>query len=148
VVEIAVDGQSMPPWRASLSRFCRRAAAAAGFGEWEISVLLCGDERMKALNARYRGKETSTDVLSFSRDESGPDVPLVGDLAICIPAMRRNALRFAVTEDEELKRLLIHGILHLAGMDHGRGKSRRMLSLQDKLLEQLREERIVGEGSP
>jgi probable rRNA maturation factor len=144
VVEIAVDGLPMPPWRASLSRFCCRAAVAAGFGGWEISVLLCGDERMKGLNARYRGKKAPTDVLSFAREEESRDAVLAGDLAICLPAMRRNAERFAVTEDEELKRLLIHGILHLAGMDHGRGKGRAMLSRQEELLEKLRDVSITG----
>jgi probable rRNA maturation factor len=57
--------------------------------------------------------------------------------------LRRNARAFDVTEDEELKRLLVHGILHLAGMDHGSGKGREMLSLQERLLERLKEERII-----
>ena len=59
--------------------------------------------------------------------------------------MRRNAASFGVTENEELKRLLIHGILHVAGMDHGKGRSGPMLDLQEKLMAQLRAELIVTE---
>jgi probable rRNA maturation factor len=50
-----------------------------------------------------------------------------------------------VSENEEMKRLLVHGLLHLAGMDHGRGKSGKMLTLQETLLERLRTEKIFGE---
>jgi len=52
---------------------------------------------------------------------------------------------YGVSEDEELKRLVVHGILHCAGMDHGAGKGRGMLSLQRTLLSVLREERIIEE---
>ncbi len=58
--------------------------------------------------------------------------------------MRRNALDFEVSEDEELKRLVVHGILHCAGMDHGAGKGRGMLVFQERLLDALKEVRIIG----
>jgi probable rRNA maturation factor len=108
---------------------------------------------MAGLNERYRGKKGPTDVLSFLRDE--PDerargVPaesrlVAGDLALSLEMLRRNAAAFECTEEEELKRLAVHGILHLAGMDHGRGHGGRMLALQERLLKQLEAERIVGE---
>jgi|WetSurMetagenome_2_1015567.scaffolds.fasta_scaffold778926_1 probable rRNA maturation factor len=144
-VEIAADGVAMPPWRGRLSRFCMAAAGAAGFDGCELSLLLCGDERIAALNGRYRGKDRPTDVLSFPREDAGTNRRVTGDIAVSLPALARNARRFGVTENEELKRLLVHGILHLAGMDHGRGKGRAMLSLQEELLERLGEERIIGE---
>jgi ssRNA-specific RNase YbeY (16S rRNA maturation enzyme) len=65
VVEITADGVPMPRGSARLSRFCARALAAAGHSSWQVSVLVCGDERMTALNNRYRGRNTPTDVLSF-----------------------------------------------------------------------------------
>jgi probable rRNA maturation factor len=145
LVEITVAGVAAPRWRNRLSRFCAKALAAAGFEEWEISLLLCGDVRITELNARYRGKHRPTDVLSFPGEQGGAPGRVAGDIAISLDTLRRNAAEFSVTEDEELKRLAVHGILHLAGMDHGRGKGRTMLALQEKLIEQLHAECIIGE---
>jgi probable rRNA maturation factor len=144
-VEIAVSGIALPRWRARLGRFCRVVVEAAGFEGSDISLLLCDDERIAELNARYRGKNRPTDVLSFPNGEPGTATRVTGDIALSLPALRRNAREFGVRENEELKRLLVHGILHLAGMDHGRGKGARMLVLQEELLERLRDERIIGE---
>jgi probable rRNA maturation factor len=113
--------------------------------QWEISLLLCDDERIESLNERYRGIKRPTDVLSFCGESGGTPGGVTGDIAISIDTLRRNAVEFGVTEEEELKRLIIHGILHLAGMDHGRGKGRQMLVLQEKLMEGLRAARIIRE---
>jgi len=144
-IEIAVEGVPAPRWRKRLSRFCAAALTAAGFAQWEISLLLCDDERITTLNGRYRGMHRPTDVLSFLGDEKGTERAVVGDIAISLDTMRRNAVAFSVSEEEELKRLTVHGILHLAGMDHGRGKGRKMLALQENLLERLKAERIIRE---
>lgn len=152
-VEVAVEGVPRPPWSRRLASFCARALGAAGASAWDISILLCDDDRMTDLNRRYRGKEGTTDVLSFPRaprQAGRPPRPLrgglvAGDIAISLPTMRRNAKEFGSTEGEELKRLLVHGILHLAGMDHGRGKGSAMLTLQGKLLAAL-ETRSIIEG--
>jgi probable rRNA maturation factor len=144
IIETAVSGVAAPRWRTRLPGYCRALAEAAGFPGLEVSLLLCGDERIEELNTRYRGKKKPTDVLSFPRDDGrGDGLPVAGDIAISLPALRRNAEKFGVSHDEELKRLLVHGILHLAGMDHGRGKGRAMLALQEKLLERLRGLRII-----
>jgi probable rRNA maturation factor len=143
-VEVAFEGISAPPWRRRFAGFCARVLAAAGYTTWDISILLCGDERMAALNERYRGKKGPTDVLSFLRDEpGGPPGVVAGDLALSLEMLRKNAAAFGCTEEEELKRLAVHGILHLAGMDHGRGRGRAMLALQEHLLKQLESDRIV-----
>jgi len=144
-VETAVSGVAAPPWRLRLSRFCRGVVAAAGFDGCEISLLLCDDARIAALNARYRGQNRPTDVLSFPREEGGEGRDVAGDIAISLPAVRRNMKAFGVTEDEEMKRLLVHGILHLAGMDHGKGKGTGMLALQEELIERLSDQVIIGE---
>jgi probable rRNA maturation factor len=143
-IEIAVDGVPAPRWKTRLSRFCATALTAAGFTRWEISLLLCNDDRITALNGRYRGKNSPTDVLSFPGNEAGSG-DVVGDIAISLDTLRRNAAAFGVSEEEELKRLSVHGILHLAGMDHGRGKGRKMLALQEKLIEQLKLECIISD---
>ena len=143
-VEVVVEGIRPPRWKGRLAAFCARAMTAAGFEAWDVSILLCGNERMAALNERYRGKKGPTDVLSFLRDETDPSRGLVaGDLALSLEMLRANAAAFACTEEEELKRLAVHGLLHLAGMDHGRGHGGRMLALQERLLRDLESERIV-----
>ncbi len=153
-IEVAVEGVRPPQWRAGLRRFCVRVLNEAGAGQWELSFLLCNDARMRQLNNRYRGKDRPTDVLSFPREASSgkaaprhekiSDAPVTGDIAISLDTMRRNALDFEVSEDEELKRLVVHGILHCAGMDHGAGKGRGMLVFQERLLDALKEVRIIG----
>jgi len=144
-VEIATDGVPVPRGSRRLSRFCARALETAGYSSWEVGILLCGDERITALNTRYRGKASATDVLSFPAGEGVKDGPVRGDIAVSLPALSRNAAAYEVPENEEMKRLLVHGLLHLAGMDHGRGKSGKMLALQEELLGKLRSEMIFGE---
>lgn len=86
----------------------------------ELSIALINEERIRELNAAYRGKDVPTDVLSF---ESG-DVPdetepyLLGDVVICPSVAKRQAEEFGQTLEQELGLLLTHGILHLLGYDH------------------------------
>ncbi len=110
----------------------------------EISILFTDDKYMRTLNFAYRGINSPTDVLSFSQfEESQPaDMPdtaasdtLLGDIIISIDTLKSNAESFRVAFDEELKRLLIHGILHLTGMDHKTNDSNEeMLQLQEQIL--------------
>jgi probable rRNA maturation factor len=86
-------------------------------------------------------------VLSFPRDEPPKKpksagrptrVECAGDIAVCLDCVRENAVRFDVPFDEELKRVLIHGILHIAGWDHKDNSPRRaMLRLQERLLDRV-----------
>jgi probable rRNA maturation factor len=83
-------------------------------------------------------------VLSFPEEEGRKGDPVAGDIAISLDALRRNAVQFDVPQNEEMKRLLVHGLLHLAGMNHGEGRGGKMLVLQEKLLGMLQSERIYG----
>jgi probable rRNA maturation factor len=83
--------------------------------EAEISVLFCGDARMRALNRRYRDKDRSTDVLAFPSGEAGP---FLGDLVVSVPYASRQARRRSEPLPREIDRLLVHGFLHLLGYDH------------------------------
>jgi len=85
----------------------------------EVSVLLTTDRNMRRLNRQFRGKDKSTDVLSFPAD------PLVqnqerGDLAVSVPTALRQAREQGHALAVELKVLILHGLLHLAGYDHER----------------------------
>jgi probable rRNA maturation factor len=93
----------------------------------ELSVAFVGSHRMRRLNARYRGIDRVTDVLSFSLSDSAtsgcrtPSFPCplpLGDIVICVPRAAAQAGEYGVAFREELLRLLVHGLLHLAGYDH------------------------------
>jgi probable rRNA maturation factor len=144
-VEIATEGVNVPHVDSRIGRFCKKALLEAGFSTWEVSILLCDDQRISELNRRYRHRHGATDVLSFPREEKKVGEPVAGDIAISLDTLRRNAAKYEVSENDEMKRLLVHGLLHLAGMDHGRGKGRHMLAVQEKLLDALHSEKIFGE---
>jgi probable rRNA maturation factor len=83
----------------------------------EVSILFCGDSRMRGLNRRYRGKDRSTDVLAFPPD-TRPDRPFLGDIVVSVPFAQRQARRRGEPASREIDRLLVHGFLHLLGYDH------------------------------
>lgn len=90
----------------------------------DFSVHFVSDEEIRALNREYRDKDEPTDILTFAMKD-GEDfiVPCeeeedLGDFFISLDSMRRNASEFGVPEEEELDRLLLHGMLHLLGYDH------------------------------
>ena len=156
-VFICAENIPLPEWVDSLKSYVLKALDRLGKEKWDLSIVLCGDETIAALNSRYRGKAEATDVLSFSLGE-GEEFPdyvisdrsrrMPGDIVISLDSMRENARRFKVGEDEELRRLLIHGILHLDGMNHGSNKETEpMLRLQECILTDLAEEHILGAGA-
>lgn len=118
---------------ASLARFGRGVLKAMGRCGWEVSVLLVDDAAIRKLNRRWRGIDRATDVLSFP---AGDDPRrLLGDVVISVARAGAQAQRFGVTKTEELRRLLIHGMLHLMGYDHVReSERRRMRDLERRLL--------------
>jgi probable rRNA maturation factor len=103
------------PRRRELARFLRQAVAAAGL-HGDVSVLLTGDEAIRALNRKYRRQDKATDVLSFPAAETAEG--LAGDLAISIETALRQATERGHTLEMEIRVLLLHGLLHLAGYDH------------------------------
>lgn len=123
------------------ARLARNVLEAEGVrGEAELSMLFVDEPAMADLNKRFMGKDGPTDVLAFPIDEepveggrspdsggSGPgylppepsDLPsLLGDVVICPTVAERNAPDHAGTFDDEIALLVVHGILHLMGMDH------------------------------
>ena len=89
------------------------SAAAPRSRAW-VSVLLCGDTRMRRLNREFRKIDRSTDVLSFPAG----DPAFLGDVAVDVPYAARQARRRGHSLDREVKLLLAHGVLHLLGHDH------------------------------
>jgi probable rRNA maturation factor len=144
----------LPEWVKPLKIFVLKVLLFLKKDKWDLSILLCGDRTIKDLNKIYRGKAEATDVLSFSLGESdefpvkkgrGSHRYLPGDIVISLDTLRENARRFQISEDEELRRLLIHGILHLDGMDHGSNdEAEPMLRLQEQILEKFSKKQILG----
>ncbi len=146
---VAVDYRDMeePAWLERAAAFAVRAMDGLGLEDWDLSLYFCGEAFMAGLNAEYRGKDGPTDVLSFSlgewRDGENGRRYIAGDVVICLGVMERNAAEYGATRDEELKRLIAHGVLHLSGMDHGTNESDEpMLARQEALLSMLAEETI------
>jgi probable rRNA maturation factor len=151
-VAVNVEGVPLPEWSDSLSAYALKVIGEIGRDNWDLSILLCGDETIKALNTRYRNKPEATDVLSFElgAEEILPDGSvrcIPGDIVISLDTLRENARYFKISEDEELRRLLIHGILHLNGMDHSGGDADEpMILLQESILNAFKEEHILPGG--
>ena len=102
--------------KSGLARFLNRARAAVGLSG-DVHVLLTSDSEIRRLNKAFRRKNEPTDVLSFP---TPPEMSnnIAGDLAISLDAAARQAARFGHSLRDEVKVLLLHGTLHLAGFDH------------------------------
>jgi len=119
---------------ARLVRQARACLDHLGMAGAELSVLLVNDRAMRTLNRDFRGVDRPTDVLSFPQHEGGPAAvrrrvtghgpdaaPELGDVVISVETAHAQAARAGVAPHGELALLLVHGVLHLAGMDHERG---------------------------
>lgn len=104
--------------KTELSRFLRVAQAKTGVGG-EVNVRISSDEEMRRLNRQFRHKDKSTDVLSFPADPVivGENA-IAGDIAISADIAQSNAESLGHSFEAELKILILHGLLHLAGFDH------------------------------
>jgi probable rRNA maturation factor len=152
VVEVNVAEVEPPPWLDNLTSFCRRLLTRLGLEHWEVSILLCGDNYIEFLNKKYRGLLGATDVLSFSQIENTPmasasypagELVPAGDVVISLETAYRNADAQNVPGEEELKRLVVHGVLHLTGMDHESEEDEiQMMELQESLCEEFAEEAL------
>lgn len=98
-----------------LARFLNRARAAVPL-EGHVDVLLTSDAELKRLNKAFRGKNKATDVLSFPAPPESAGV--AGDLAISLDTAARQAQEHGHSLRDEVRILLLHGLLHLAGADH------------------------------
>jgi probable rRNA maturation factor len=126
-------GLRLPSLRV-LSRFLAEAKAVVGL-RGQVTVLLTSDSAMRRFNRRFRGKNKATDVLSFPTEplqNAKPAERVAGDLAISIPTARRQAAEQGHTLSTEIKVLILHGLLHLAGYDHETDQGR--MARRERLL--------------
>ena len=92
----------------------------------QVCLSFVSDEDMRELNRRYRKVDRTTDVLSFAQRDVG-GVGILGDVVISYDTAVRNSQRFSVTVEGEIRRLVVHGILHLLGFDHAEKKQRETM---------------------
>lgn len=106
----------------------------------ELSISFIDDKRMRELNRTYRNIDRTTDVLSFPQGEEGPGATLLGDIVISEETARRHAVSYGNSTQEEIKKLIVHGILHLFGYEHKKKKETlEMRQKENELLSQLRD---------
>jgi len=125
VLEVEVIGGALPPAR--VEELCAAALAAAGVEDGHVAVEFVDARRIAELNATHRGRPGPTDVLSFPIDELGAahGPRELGDVVIC------------PEHTTDLEEAVVHGALHLAGLDHESDEG-EMLALQDDLMGRLR----------
>lgn len=140
-----VEGGAEGKGRRSPKDTARETVAAAmsalGLQDPEVSILLTDDEGIRGLNKQYRDMDRPTDVLSFPLGDSY----MLGDIVISLERVSAQAKDYRVTFDEELSRLLLHGLLHLLGYDHVTGgrQAKLMKDKEGELLDGLRESGLL-----
>jgi len=162
---IRIEPQEMPAAaeinRTRLSRYLLRARRAVCL-EGQVDVLLTDDKTVKRLNRDFRGKNKATDVLSFpaythvSRGKRKSE-EIAGDLAISVDTARKQAAAIGHSVSTEIKVLMLHGLLHLAGYDHETDdgemarveeRLRTKLRLPRGLIERVEDARSASSSSP
>ena len=117
-------------------RWIKAVAATYGRKVGEIGYMFVGDEKILEINNEYLGHDYYTDIITFDYDEGNV---LNGDLVISLDTVRSNAELFHKSYEDELNRVIIHGILHLCGInDKGPGEREIMEENENKALELLR----------
>lgn len=136
-------------WENNFLKFIETVLKELAIDNWEFSVTLCDDAYISIINKDYREKDGPTDVITFVMSDdpfpvNGNDVEpySAGDIIISLDSVYENAKYFVVNKEEELKRVIIHGILHLKGYDHATNeKDEEMLIFQEEILK-----RIIDQG--
>ncbi|MFP4364278.1 MAG: rRNA maturation RNase YbeY [Spirochaetia bacterium] len=138
------------PWMDTAADFIDQVLRKLGIDNWEISVVFTNNTYIQELNSTYRDIDSPTDILSFSQLEgefsqaaiSSNDTVFAGDIIISLEKAESQAKKAGISLNEEMKRLLIHGILHLQGMDHPEENS-QMLTMQEDILKNFMEETVI-----
>ena len=132
------DGVRMPAIkRRETTAWIRRVAATYGRKVGDVGYMFVNDEKILEVNNEYLGHDYYTDIITFDYDEGDT---INGDLVISLDTVRTNAEKFDKDYDEELHRVIIHGILHLCGInDKGPGEREIMEAAENRALALLSE---------
>ncbi len=136
MISYQAEGIKMPKIKKrDITSWIKKVAAAHGRIVGEIGYMFVNDEKILETNKQYLGHDYYTDIITFDDDEG--DV-LNGDIVISLDTVKSNAKKFNKTYDDELHRVIIHGILHLCGInDKGPGEREIMEANENTALEML-----------
>jgi len=140
-IVIISETNTWPLNHARLEYFIREILLRIGAINWEIGLVITDNSGIRKYNRQWRKLDAATDVLSFVQNE-GDEVPVipgmpkeVGDIMISLEKIESNAREFGSSFEDELRRVIIHGILHLDGQNHPENDySSGMLKMQEDLL--------------
>ena len=134
MISYNVDGVRMPKIKKrETNAWIKAVAASYGRKVGDIGYMFVNDDKILEVNQEYLGHDYYTDIITFDYDE---DDTISGDIVISLDTVRSNAEKYHKDYDEELHRVIIHGILHLCGInDKGPGEREIMEAAENKALE-------------
>jgi probable rRNA maturation factor len=140
-VEVILEIERPRPEIDGIQGFALQVLGRLRLDNWQMGILVTDDRGIREYNRQWRHIDSPTDVLSFVQEEGDaiprvPGMPIeAGDVIISVESIERNAAALGHSFSEELRRAVVHGILHLNGMDHpGDDYEGEMLKLQEELL--------------
>jgi probable rRNA maturation factor len=126
--ECIVDGSVSIPRPATLARLAEKVLRGEGM-HGRINLVFCENDHVRELNKRFRKLDKVTDVLSFLYEEED----VLGEIYIASAQAKKQAPKWKNTFYDELRRLVVHGSLHLAGFDHMNAKDRKLMRAREDL---------------
>lgn len=115
--------------KTALRQWIKATAKAEGFRTGEISIVLCSDAYLLQINQQYLKHDTFTDIVTF--DSSEQEGVIAGDIFISVDRIRENAVKFGVSERDELHRVIIHGVLHLCGYGDKKANEKAVMTAKE-----------------
>ena len=149
VVDVHAVGVRVPLARRNVAEIAQTVLRAEKVRRARLSIAFVDDDRIARLNRRHLGHRGATDVISFALSDASEG--LVGDIYIAPAVARRNAAERGIPVRDELRRLVVHGVLHVVGYDHPEGAGRYespMWARQEQLLRRLVRHAATGGARP
>lgn len=115
--------------KTAVRQWINETVQAEGFKLKELNYIFCSDDYLLQINQQYLNHDTYTDIVTF--DNSEEDKIIVSDIFISIERIRENALKFNITETDELHRVIIHGALHLLGYKDKSTADKQKMTLKE-----------------
>jgi rRNA maturation RNase YbeY len=131
MIQYITEGVELPSLpKQKVNRWIKETAAGYGKKTGDIAYIFCSDERMLEVNKQYLKHDYYTDIITFDYSEGHI---ISGDIFISVDTVKSNAVEFGVTFDQELHRILIHGVLHLCGQDDKTPELRMEMTRKENL---------------
>jgi probable rRNA maturation factor len=132
-LDVVLSYRTRRPWAPGPASLRRWARLAAGARRGELGIRVVGARESRALNARWRGRDAPTNVLSFP---AAPELAgrQIGDIVVCAPVVAREAREQGKPLPAHWAHMVVHGTLHLLGFDHRRERDARRMEGRERVL--------------